>query len=252
MAGLDGCQKVHAMLIFLDTEFTDFVRPDLISIALVAEDGREFYAERTDYHRDACSGFVRETVLILLDRVPGATCSRAELTLRLRDWFETLPEPATIIYDFEGDWLLLADAYLGRHHRQPPANVGDKLHLDNYAITHPVFEQALNLTYTQDWPPHHALADARALRNGYLTWREQCAVKVTKGLNSIDSSLITLADYPVLAELAKGRTKTVKLDGRACRHIYSEALSQLNTEMLTASERRLIGALGLLLNNEPN
>jgi len=49
------------MLVFLDTEFTDFVRPDLISIALVAEDGREFYAERTDYHRDACSDFVRET-----------------------------------------------------------------------------------------------------------------------------------------------------------------------------------------------
>ena len=44
----------------LDTEFTDFVRPGLISIALVAENGREFYAERTDYHRDAlrclCTG----------------------------------------------------------------------------------------------------------------------------------------------------------------------------------------------------
>lgn len=160
------------MLVFLDTEFTDFVRPDLISIALVSEDGREFYAERTDYHRDACNGFVRETVLPLLGRVPGATCSRAELTLRLRDWFEALPEPATIIYDFEGDWLLLADAYLGRHHRQPPANVGDKLRLDGYAITHPVFEQALNFTFTQDWPPHHALADARALMAGYRAWHK--------------------------------------------------------------------------------
>jgi len=51
------------MLIFLDTEFTQFDRPDLISIALVGEDGREFYAERTDYHRDACSEFVRKEVL---------------------------------------------------------------------------------------------------------------------------------------------------------------------------------------------
>lgn len=158
------------MLIFLDTEFTDFVRPDLISIALVSEDGREFYAERTDYHRDACSSFVRETVLTLLDRVPGAVCSRAELTLRLRDWFETLSEPATIIYDFEGDWLLLANAYLGRYHRQPPANVGDKLHLDSYTITHPVFEQAQSRIHTQDMPPHHALADARALMAGYRAW----------------------------------------------------------------------------------
>ena len=36
------------MLVFLDTEFTKFNSPDLISLALVAEDGREFYAERTD------------------------------------------------------------------------------------------------------------------------------------------------------------------------------------------------------------
>lgn len=160
------------MLVFLDTEFTAFVRPDLISIALVSEDGREFYAERTDYHRDACSSFVRETVLTLLDRVPGATCCRAELTLRLRDWFETLPEPATIIYDFESDWLLLADAYLGCNHWQPPANVGDKLHLDSHTITHPVFERAQNHFYTQDWPPHHALADARALMAGYRAWHQ--------------------------------------------------------------------------------
>jgi hypothetical protein len=34
----------------------------------------------------------------------------------------------------------------------------------------PVFQKALNLTYTSDWPPHHALADARALRAGYLAW----------------------------------------------------------------------------------
>ncbi len=43
------------MLVFLDTEFTQFHRPDLISIGLVAEDGREFYAERTDYNQDDCS-----------------------------------------------------------------------------------------------------------------------------------------------------------------------------------------------------
>jgi hypothetical protein len=158
------------MLVFLDTEFTTFVSPDLISIALVAEDGREFYAERTDYHRDACSNFVRETVLPLLGGVPDAACSRSELTERLHEWFEQLPEPATIIYDFEGDWLLLADAILGRAYRNPPANFGEPLHLDNSAITHPVFEQALNRTYTQDWPPHHALADARALMAGYRAW----------------------------------------------------------------------------------
>ena len=60
------------MLIFLDTEFTDFARPDLISLALVSEDGREFYAERTDYDPERCSEFVRETVLPLLDELAAA------------------------------------------------------------------------------------------------------------------------------------------------------------------------------------
>ena len=158
------------MLVFLDTEFTDFVRPDLISLALVADDGREFYAERIDYRQHDCNDFVRATVLPLLGRVPGAACTNKELTDRVRAWFTALLEPATIIFDYETDWFLLANAILGRPQTMPPENWGEKLHLDSYAITHPVFEQALNLTYTQDWPPHHALADARALMAGHRAW----------------------------------------------------------------------------------
>ena len=116
------------MLVFLDTEFTDFAKHGLISLALVAEDGREFYAERADYRREDCSDFVRQEVLPVLGRVPGAACTQAELTERLRTWFERLPEPATLVFDFEGDWLLLADAWLGESHRQAPPNVGGKLH----------------------------------------------------------------------------------------------------------------------------
>jgi uncharacterized protein YecT (DUF1311 family) len=41
---------------------------------------------------------------------------------------------------------------------------------DLISIAHPVFARALNRTYTQDWPPHHALVDARALRAGYRAW----------------------------------------------------------------------------------
>ncbi|MFI4939763.1 MAG: hypothetical protein ACHP7O_05405 [Burkholderiales bacterium] len=85
------------MLIFIDTEFTDFIQIDLISIALVAEDGREFYAERIDYFQEDCNQFVRETVMPLLGRVSGARCMRAELTYRLREWFKALPEPAMLL-----------------------------------------------------------------------------------------------------------------------------------------------------------
>lgn len=34
-----------AFNVFIDTEFTDFLDPQLISIGLVAESGEEFYAE---------------------------------------------------------------------------------------------------------------------------------------------------------------------------------------------------------------
>lgn len=159
------------MLVFLDTEFTDFIRPDLISLALVSEEGREFYAERTDYRQHDCNDFVRDNVLPLLGRVPGAACSRSELTQRLHAWFDLLPEPATIIYDFEDDWLLLVKAILGQTYRTPPDNFGPNVHLDSSAITHPVFERAQTNTYSHDWPPHHALADARALLAGYRAWR---------------------------------------------------------------------------------
>jgi hypothetical protein len=159
------------MLVFLDTEFTDFYKPELISLALVAENGLEFYAERTDFDQSKCSAFVIETVLPLLGRIPGADCQSDELANRLRAWMEALPEPAIVIFDYGDDWTLLAKAWLGTVHQAAPANVCDKLHLDMYAVTHPIFERELNRVYTQDWPPHHALADARALMAGYRAWR---------------------------------------------------------------------------------
>lgn len=80
------------MLIFLDTEFTDFIDCDLISIGMVTEDGRHlFYAERSDYRRDWENEFVKGAVLPYLGKRPEAICTRDELRLRLWAWFDTLP-----------------------------------------------------------------------------------------------------------------------------------------------------------------
>ena len=129
------------MLVFLDTEFTDFAKPDLIRLALVAENGREFYAEPIDYRKNECSAFVRETVLPLLGRVPGAACTSNELADRVQAWFAALPEPVTIIFDFETDWHLLAVALFWPPQKSPPANFATPLFLDGYTVTHPVFEK---------------------------------------------------------------------------------------------------------------
>lgn len=160
------------LLVFVDTEFTDFIQTDLISIGLVTEDGHEFYAERNDYRREDCSDFVVSEVLPLLHRVPNARCSQAHLTFRLREWLSALPAPATLVFDYFGDWELLADALLGDVHQPAPVNVGEKWLLPQEIVGDPVFQQALMGSYRPDWPPHHALADARALRAGFLAWRE--------------------------------------------------------------------------------
>lgn len=47
--------NITTMRILFDTEFTDCTDCELISIALVADDGRAFYGERTDFDRHACS-----------------------------------------------------------------------------------------------------------------------------------------------------------------------------------------------------
>jgi hypothetical protein len=38
-----------------------------------------------------------------------------------------------------------------------------------------------------------------------------------------DQALIKLSDYPLLAALASKQTTAIRLDGRACRHLYAKA-----------------------------
>lgn len=160
------------MLVFIDTEFTDFIQIDLISIGLVTEDGREFYAERNDYRREDCSDFVVSSVLPLLHRIPNTRCSESHLTFRLREWFKELGEPATLVCDYFSDWeLLLAAIQGGETHKHLSSNVGEKWLLPYEVVGDPVFQRAQLATYSTDWPPHHALADARALRAGFLAWQ---------------------------------------------------------------------------------
>ena len=59
------------MRLFVDTEFTDFIDCELISIGLVSEDGRhEFYAEVADYDRQKCNAHVQAGIWPLLGKTP--------------------------------------------------------------------------------------------------------------------------------------------------------------------------------------
>lgn len=159
------------MLVFLDTEFTDFVQIDLISIGLVTEDGREFYAERNDYRREDCSSFVVTEVLPLLNRIPGAKCSSEHLSFRLREWFAALEEPVTMVFDYPSDWELLTDAIQGDLLAELPVNLSEILLIGHDIVSDKNFKEAYEDSFELDLPRHHALADARALRNGYKRWQ---------------------------------------------------------------------------------
>ena len=155
------------MILFLDTEFTDFQQPDLISIGLVSEcDRYEFYAERNDFDLARCSDFVQSTVLPKLGQGPSGV-DRANLAKALRAWLENVHSfdsqgPVLVLYDFDTDFDLFRQALLG----QMPdwiegANVAEEVNSITWA--------RVGLMEFPD--AHHALHDARQLRADWLAAR---------------------------------------------------------------------------------
>ena len=58
-------------------------------------------------------------------------------------------------------------------------------------------------------------------------------------------TMIRLADYPILEQLAKHRTIAPRLDSRACRDIYERGLPEIDVAYIQPEERELIDSLGL-------
>lgn len=154
------------MLVFFDTEFTDFLDCELISIGMVSEDGHhQLYLEVQDFDRSKCNAFVQAAVLSQLGQVAGASVTRCDLEKRLRDWFETLPAGVVLACDSQHDRDLLADALDGKW----PENLAGWYDLRE-CMASTGFERAALEYHSQTrrtW--HHALYDAQALRAGWLS-----------------------------------------------------------------------------------
>jgi len=58
-------------------------------------------------------------------------------------------------------------------------------------------------------------------------------------------SLYRLSDFPVLAGIAREHTKATKLDGRACKALYLDALPSIDLATVPASELDLMRRLGV-------
>ncbi|MHB8426012.1 MAG: 3'-5' exonuclease family protein [Gammaproteobacteria bacterium] len=152
-------------LLFLDTEFTGLMAdPNLISIALVSEDGREFYAELTDtWEMEDCEPFVQEQVLPLLEG--GAVqMTWLQLTERLPAWIAGFHEPVRIATDaVAADWewiqkICYATGPWPRNLSHQPLALLSGVE---------AFETKREQFYDSGMQRHHALDDARVSR---LCW----------------------------------------------------------------------------------
>lgn len=139
---------------FIDTEFTDFKASQLISIAIVSEDGREFYGERSDFERQLCNDFVRGVVLPQLGQLPGRSMPFAALRDELQAWLQAVPlKPKPVLcYDSNCDYELVTNL-LGE-----PLPRGWKHENVFLKIDAERFAQYI----TRHGGEHHALYDARA------------------------------------------------------------------------------------------
>ncbi|QLQ26140.1 MAG: 3'-5' exoribonuclease [Dechloromonas sp.] len=165
------------MQIFIDTEFTALAREaSLISFGAVSEDGREFYCEVTPVVAEECSGFVREIVLPLLEG-GAAACPRRRFAERLAAWLGQFEDPV-LLSDSDWDIYVVRHAVSGERSRLPgrlalPGPAGPlEVMLLMLAPLAPaamaIFEREITQHFARDNRQHHALVDAKALREGLL------------------------------------------------------------------------------------
>jgi hypothetical protein len=161
------------MRIFFDTEFNGF-REDsrLLSIGLVAEDGRECYVEmptRGPHLRDAAE-FVLIHVVGQFGRIPYAEVSNyAEMARRVAAFLDGFTGRLELCYDWKLDWQHLESLLTG--HTALLARIGAN-NIAGVAAEGSAGEEAARQAILACREPllqaHHALADARALRAAWL------------------------------------------------------------------------------------
>ncbi|QXG47472.1 3'-5' exoribonuclease [Pseudomonas viridiflava] len=146
------------MRIFLDCEFTELsAAAKLMSLALVAENGREFYVELLDAWREEdCSEFVKE---IVLPQLWGGSYALPiiEARISLLAFLASFDNEIEIVTDAPGyDWELFCDlVYEGGRWPRIVRNF-------------PTDATKLSPVNEGTELPHHALMDARIIANMFV------------------------------------------------------------------------------------
>lgn len=156
------------MRVFMDTEFTNFSEPELISIGLVAQCGAEFYAELSEGWRpERCSPFIVESVLPLLVCSAGTALSLRDASRGLANWLAALGSDPILVFDAPVDELLLRRLLQASSVSADIAVNMQPLCWPGCAMARH-FELLLSQLLTHNTRRHHALVDARAMRQAVL------------------------------------------------------------------------------------
>ena len=154
--------------LFLDTEWADSMGSELVSVALVSEDGvHRFYAER-DPLPEVATDFVRSVVYPLLQR--GEWCmSDQAITTGLRTFLGTFAEPI-VVADYPNDLALLQYVVAGFDLSADQVEACGPI--PKLVMTRMLKEGAMGMLIEDYFSSHldaaahrhHALVDAEALR----------------------------------------------------------------------------------------
>jgi len=147
----------------MDTEFNENGRTiDLISIALVSDDGREYYAVSSEFDEPACGPWLRQNVI---PHLPDKSTWKPRAVIR--EEIESLlledKSPEIWAYFADYDWVVFCQLW-GRMLDLPPFM--PKWCRDLKQLMW-MFDIGKNELPAQDGAEHDALADARWVRDAH-------------------------------------------------------------------------------------
>lgn len=172
----EGAKEIH---VFMDTEFTSFTHPELISIGLAsAHSDAKLYLEVAEVQDMVVSEFVREEVLPLLGMHDPEILPYDRLAARLEGWFDELragdrETSIVLLSDSSVDWTLVSELKIMSH---GPTSWMRSINVVGRLIQHYVengrhwqsFLEEVEKFHIRIGVRHNALVDARGLKSAYF------------------------------------------------------------------------------------
>lgn len=180
-------QNTKTIRVFIDTEFTDFINCDLISLGAIASTGEEFYAENSEYYKNMASHWVRANIIPTLN-FDKFGMRRLELSARFWSWLIELPADEIIITSDHGiDIDILKELFQNDSHpkiisfevipqiiSREAGTIANHLGTQNnmFPLVYAFFQKSVGSYFEANSENrHNAMSDARANR---FAWLETC------------------------------------------------------------------------------